>query len=564
MANYQPQYYTLAGLFERRLFRIPNYQRAYRWESKHRAALFEDIKRVRTTGVDEHFMSTVVGLSKETVTIITDEYRYVDIVDGQQRITTLVLLFKAISKALGSSNEPNVARVRQELEETLVKPDKSLLLLQTNHDVSHHFANYIRYGHNPAPEEAKTLADRHLLTAIKDCEEFVKDWQNEESSLGELVVHLKNRLSFVLHEVQNQSEVYNIFEVLNNRGIEVSSLEQLKSSLMSIVFESGEGNKDELITEIQEIWTDIYSTIGLQPRMDDEALRFTAALLREEGPSSQPIQNAKAVDMLRDISKGSPSKARKTSEWLRSVTRAINEVSRETLRMGTLSRIAQTRLVAIAVKLRPDLTKDEKARLLHRLEVVSFRIYGMHRKDARTAVGSYMRLAWRITKEGLSLNEILEELKEIGNEYPIEEAVKALRKGDFYKNQKYKQDTRYFFYKYEEYLAKEAGQVFSNVQWDRIWESNPADSIEHILPQKGRKDDSSVHWLGNLVMLPPKWNSSLKAKAPKDKSSAYIQTGLLVAQNAVKSIERTDEWSESEIIAREKDLLEWAAKEWAD
>ena len=48
----EPKYYVLEELLERRLFRIPEYQRAYSWETKQRQDLFEDVRTPQTRGRD--------------------------------------------------------------------------------------------------------------------------------------------------------------------------------------------------------------------------------------------------------------------------------------------------------------------------------------------------------------------------------------------------------------------------------------------------------------------------------------------------------------------------------
>src|SRR5947209_5735315 len=94
-----PLHLKVAGLLGNRLFRIPDYQRAYAWGSRQREDLFKDILEVRRSD-REHFMATVVALAREIRNIGADEYRTVELVDGQQRVTTLVILLKAIEKQL--------------------------------------------------------------------------------------------------------------------------------------------------------------------------------------------------------------------------------------------------------------------------------------------------------------------------------------------------------------------------------------------------------------------------------------------------------------------------------
>jgi hypothetical protein len=555
MMDIQPQLVTLDQLLYGRLFRIPQYQRTYSWQKKHRGDLLKDIQHVWALKEKDrsHFMATIVGLRREKRTIMTKEHQVIEVVDGQQRITTLIVLLKAIAKALGRSR-PSEARIGQELDETLVKPDKvSLLLL--NHDINHYFADYLRTGEHPPAKTANTLADRELLSAMEDCEKFVGEWQSSGGSLEKLVSLLKNRLTFVFHEIGDEGLVYTVFEVLNSRGLEVSWFDRLKSMLMAIVFEAETGNKSEIIDEVHQLWTDIYRRVGLRLGLSTESLRFAATLRLPQCPS-RPLSEEDAAELLREQSKDGPAKVIETTKWLKTVTDAVDELVADR-RRNAVTEIVQARMVATAVYLRRDFNQDERAKILRRWENVTFRIYGMFRKDARTGVGDYVRLAWRIAKEKLSAAEILAELSNIGAGFPAGDAINNLRKTNCYDG--WQEELRYFFYRYEEYLARKAGQKFINKHWNRIWEEKPAESIEHILPQSSASD--CVHWLGNLLVLPPELNSQLGAKAPKDKTQDYSKTGLLVTQEVVDRLSR---WRQKTIKEREGELLQWALHEWAD
>lgn len=564
MIDIQPQHVTLDQLFYGRLFRIPQYQRTYSWHKKHRQDLFEDIQRTWAAGKERsHFMATIVGLRREKRTIMTKEHQVTEVVDGQQRITTLVLLLKAIAKALDRS-ESEGKRIGQELDETLVKPDKaSLLLLQTNHDSSHYFADYLRTGSHPSLESAESLADRELLLAIEACEKFVVDWQGDGNSLEDLVSLLKNRLTFVFHDIGDEALVYTVFEVLNSRGLAVSWFDRLKSMLMAIVFEAETGNKSEIIDEVHQLWTDIYGCVGLRLGLSTESLRFAATLRLPYCPN-RPLSEEDATELLKKQSEDGPDKVIETTTWLKAVTEAVDRLVADR-RRNAVTQIAQARLVATAVNLRQDLTEDEKTDILRRWENVTFRIYGMLRKDARTAVGDYVRLAWRIIQQKLSAAAILEKLSGIGAGFPIAEAVKNLEEANCYEG--WQEDLRYFFYRYEEHLAHRAGQNFNNEQWNRIWQSSAADSIEHIRPQSWwgaaglEPIPNEVHRLGNLLILPPRLNSKLGARAPEEKADEYRNTGLLLAQQVA---DRLHSWSFKATEEREAALLEWALQEWAD
>lgn len=236
----QPQLLSLHQLLKERLFRIPEYQRSYSWRSKQRVDLFSDIAKAASSG-EPHFMATIVGLRRGTKTILTNEFYDIEVVDGQQRITTLVLMLKAIEQALDRSvgAENTVA---QELQQLLVKDDElAPVLLQTNHDASQHCVTYLRNGTHGGSRTAKTDADRCLLDAIEECEKFVAD-RKAKGELLKLVGILKNKLTFIFHELDNEAVVYTVFEVLNSRGLDVSWFDCLKSILMGMTFESKTGN----------------------------------------------------------------------------------------------------------------------------------------------------------------------------------------------------------------------------------------------------------------------------------------------------------------------------------
>ena len=100
MNNVDPKFLTFAQLLEKRLFRIPQYQRAYSWQRSQRQDMFNDILQLKEKPGTSHFMATVVGLRCDKLGIGTDEYDVIEVVDGQQRLTTLVILLKVIEQEL--------------------------------------------------------------------------------------------------------------------------------------------------------------------------------------------------------------------------------------------------------------------------------------------------------------------------------------------------------------------------------------------------------------------------------------------------------------------------------
>ena len=557
----RPDYFTLYQLLSGRLFRIPHYQRAYSWQSKQRADMFSDIENLKGTPEDNfHFMATVVGLRRESKRIGSDRYNVIEVVDGQQRLTTLVLLLKSIEQKLKCA-EPNDA---QDLQKLLVKADDlSLILLQTNHDNSNYCANYLRLGETPAISEAQTLADKALLNAIHECKSFVDKWNDPM----EMLSIVKHQLHFIFYPIEDEASVYTVFETLNDRGLDVSWLDKLKSRLMAVAFEGNQGNKDEFISELHQIWGAIYQTVGLQQGLSTEALRFGATLTSSQS-LSRTLNEEMAVRSFTEQVGTSTSETLAVSNWLLKVTKAVDKFlgdmqgSRE-----AVTEIAHARLLAVAILL-SDFSDSEKTKLLNEWEKTTFRIFGLLDKDTRTGVGNYVRLAREIWDDPeLSANDILDSIKDIGALYHIDDLLDQPENTNWYEGREI--ELRYLLFRYEEHLAAQRGQRFDNEQWRRIWEDSPARSIEHIFPQsKGsqeplRNDQEGiyVHGLGNLLLLPPETNSKLGNKDPEEKASCYRQNGFFSAADVAQTIE-THGWGNDQIKEREQLMIAWIREKW--
>ncbi len=549
----QPKYLKLNELLNGRLFRIPPYQRAYSWERKQRRDLFSDIERLRAHGGNAvHFMATMVGLNRGTKTIATNELHEIEVVDGQQRLTTLIILYKCLSLAL-NRNDNDECSFADEVEALLVKGDDvSLLLLQTNHDTSHYFITFLRDGKYPPATEAKTLANRLLLEAMKDCSDFVAQWQGSKLELG---IVLKNRLALIFHEVDDEATVYSVFEVLNSRGLPVAWLDRLKSALMGMVFEYSEGNKEETVQELHRVWGEIYGWVGLNQGMSSESLRF-AATLKSAEKRSRVQGEEEAVKTLRDLAGNFAKGTIEVSNWILEVVKAVDKLVADKRRTA-ITKIAHARLLAVAIEL-SSMSNSQRDELLNAWEKVTFRIFGMCRRDARTGVGDYVRLARKLFIEDMKHEDALIAIRALGTgDFAIKSAVEQLRNENAYEG--WEEELRYFMFRYEEHLAAKQGQTFSNAQWERIWADTPAKSIEHISPQsRGR---SYVHRLGNLVLLPPQLNSKLGDMNPSKKAAEYEKTGLLIAAELKPALEN---WTSASVNKREEALLRWATQEWGD
>ncbi|MGB3490221.1 MAG: DUF262 domain-containing protein [Xanthobacteraceae bacterium] len=505
---------------------------------------------------EDHFMATVVGLTRGRKQIVADQFTVVEIVDGQQRLTTLIILLKAIQRAL-NTNDKTEKKLSAELSELLVKGDDlNLLLLQTNHDSSHLFSDYIRDGNIPTID-AQTSADQNIADAIRESEAFVGRWKESGKPIVDLIGIIRNRLWAIFYSVEDESLVYRVFEVLNSRGLDVSWIDKLKSQLMGLAFETGAtAGRHEAMKELHLIWQDIYRTIGKQKYLTAETVRFAGTLSAETAPS-RPLSEAASVQRLVERAGTKSKKIVDCAKWLQAVVKAEDRLL-SNHRWRAVTQILQARLVAIAVLLRGLSAADQKE-ILGRWERVSFRIYGLSGMDARTKVGDYTRLAWSITNENLSRADILSRLSALGKDYPISEVIDDFDPSNCYEG--WTEQLRYLLYRYDEHLAVEAGEKINEHQWNKIWAEEPAKSVEHIKPQSSGV--SYMHHLGNLMMLPLGINSKLKDKDPTIKAETYRTCGLLESI-AVASLLKKRKWDKAAVEKRALEILTWARTQWKD
>ncbi len=555
----QPIYATLKTIFADRVFRVPAYQRFYSWRTRQREDLFSDLEKLVQEPEDQHFMGTLVCYrTKETQTVGTAEFRVYDVVDGQQRLTTLILMLKCIQRVL--TNED----YRKDLDRLLVKKDGHLILLQTNNANSHIFNSFIQTGQPPSEDDLTTASDRNFRDAIRACQQFVEDWAAKEKTevLTRLILH---RLGFVLYDVEDPRVVYTLFEVLNSRGLVVDWLDKTKSVLMGKTYQLSGSQlaADAAIANLQSVWTQVYQELAKKDVSGDEVLRVTATLYYGAG-AGKPRAAEDSLDLLRKKCTAATSAAEIAERLLKATQKVIRLL--EMPRLDPVTEILQARVLGAAVLLAQGLNEDERRKLLNQWERVTFRIFGLHGKDARTMVGPYVTLAHKIVVGDLetqTYNQIMQALRELGQKYAIDTAVnEGLVRQDCYGRSP--GFCRYVLWNYEEHLARQAGKnaTVNAPERDLIWQADASDSVEHIFPRRnaGKTWQGHVGRIGNLVLLPPKVNAACGAKPFAKKKKIYRQCMLWM----LKPIVDKQHWALKDVEEREDQIVGWAKTRWCD
>jgi len=248
---------TLSNILEGKIFQIPDYQRGYAWEAKQWNDFVQDIDALIDDKIISHYTGTIViyqPISKPTENYGTKKLEIVDIVDGQQRLTTCSLYLSIIIKELIKLRQDDF---NAEIPIYLYSGSKSKLRL--NNDTADFFLDLISKGVSNI--EANSVHQKRIYEAycfLKDhIEEQLKIRADKgEDYLRDLFDAIIRKLNFSFYPIEVESEIGMTFELMNSRGKDLSSMELLKNYLMYWVYRN--------IPEISEK-EDFTKTIGLDP-----------------------------------------------------------------------------------------------------------------------------------------------------------------------------------------------------------------------------------------------------------------------------------------------------------
>ena len=280
------QLLTLSKIFTERLFRIPDYQRGYAWTSQQLQDFWDDISqldgvRKHYTGVltleevpDNVFMTWVEDLW----IIKSKSYVPYYVVDGQQRLTTAIILIQTILNLNNENKKMNFT--------TPIDIQKKFIFDSKDEGISR---SYI-FGYeedNPSYEYLKSeIFEEHSFTPSSQRTVYTHNLENAKSFFCELVSKLNHIDREILYKKISQDLLFNIFtisdevdvcvafETMNNRGKVLSDLELLKNRLiyLSLKFNSDEYEKNKLRRSINDCWKTIYHNLGRNKhnQLDDD------------------------------------------------------------------------------------------------------------------------------------------------------------------------------------------------------------------------------------------------------------------------------------------------------
>ena len=298
---------SLSELFSRNIFRIPDYQRGYSWSDLQLKEFWSDI--LNLLPFRDHYTGMISLKKLDYEYILKDNwnderwliekrgYNAYHIVDGQQRLTTFIILINEIVSFYKKINPGkscddifiNSTSLNRIIEEYLVvsKPDSSDVIKTFKFGYEVDNPSYEFFKHKILGEpNVGTLNETFYTLNLENAKQFFSErleelYNNPEEGLEtieSIFIKLTQKLKFNMYYIDNDFNVFVAFETMNNRGKRLSNLELLKNRLiyLSTVFDADEDNKNAVRKNINNTWKEVYGCLGknkLKPLSDDDFLQ---------------------------------------------------------------------------------------------------------------------------------------------------------------------------------------------------------------------------------------------------------------------------------------------------
>jgi len=533
---------------------VPVYQRDFAWTAEEVGTLWTDLTTAISEERGEYFLGAITVAK-------SDRQNTYHIVDGQQRLAVVAMIFSAIKKAWedrGDSRRANgVFRDYLGAEDRrtgIVHP--KLSLNETNDPL---FQSAVIERRSPSTDQKRSLlsSNRLLLDAQIQVDAALAEWltgkQDVDSSLVDIEEFLDKSVTVILIEADEEADAFVLFETLNDRGLDLAVSDLVKNYLFSLA-------GAHYLERFKQAWVEITTLVGSQ----NLTTFLRHCWLSEYGL----VRERELYRALRNRVRGTAS-AREFVDKLRHRAELYDALSssdhnywsaaspetRDHLVALSLFKVVQCRPVLLAAMETSD--PEFVGRVVHLLLVVSFR----YTVISQLGTGNLERI---YTDCALAIRS--------GKAKRIHDVFSVLKPA-------YVDDARF--------VADFAARHFTNAQIARYilaqinddLESDPERrvaepsgrvTLEHILPKKpgdewalllDKQPDAVgyVDLIGNLTLLEKGKNRGLGNAAFAEKRNHGYASSSLVLNRALAEI---DDWTINQIEKRSKELAKVAQRVW--
>lgn len=530
------------------IYRIPLYQRPYNWGKDQWNDLWEDL--IRLEGEETHFLGSVITISQER----NKGFGYFEVVDGQQRITTILILLIAIRDLAEEMDKDRAAYINNYFlkSSTIDEIEAKLILGKKDNKV---FKRLV---------EKKVSKDEIKTEKIVEAYYFFKDkFQHINLKWQNIYTRLLDSLDLVLMVTDSYYDAFRLFETLNNRGLSLSSVDLIKNYLLSKI-----STNDSLVEECIEIWDSIIGNIEEIESVRHDKVRFFRHYLFSTEPGIVPVPKLysryqKLIDQTGNVLKLVEDIWAKSELYVK-LFNGLLGIRDIDYKLNTIVRIEATTSYPLLLRcFSENLQKDQLMKILEAVEIFTLRrsICNISTRDIDRI---YNHLALEAFKQEDPVKYIIEYLRKRA---PIDT--------EFYLNFQNRDFTRTAQTKY---ILEMIENELTNNTKEKMINSRTDVHIEHIMPREllrrrateiesswktelgARASEYSVYVnrIGNLTLLGSELNITASNLSFSEKKKKYAQSVIQLT----KEICKEDKWTFDEIEKRSEFLASVAKKIW--
>ena len=547
---------TITGNFSsiisnNRRFVVPKFQRDYSWDTEQWDDLWQDIETM-VNEHDEHYMGYLV--------LQTNDNKCYNIIDGQQRFTTVLLLVYAAIKCIetliqqGVDEEENLRRVKNLKLLYMGKEDPVTLmydnLLTLNRNNNPYFSDYIL--------KLSDLRTRNLTTTeklMKRCFEYYEGRlagkYNDGKAYASFIQNVADGLYFTQIVVSDEMNAFRFFETLNARGVQLSSADLLKNYLFSKV--DGELTHSSRIDTLERKWSQL--TDNIKAEKLPEFLRYYWNIQHKSIRSKlvyktirDEIKEDKQVFVLLDD-------LLRFSDIYMALTDATDDMwtdteVRENIDLLNLFRLKQPYSLLMSAKAFLDDAGFKN--VLKRVITICFRYNVIGDRNPNDQESPFNQLAQYISRERKVDFTLLDSIMVNDDEFKTSFAEKS-----FPYSSRNVQIMRYILGKIEFFKGS-----------PRLVKYNDdSASIEHIYPQNPSDawdlDESKMqrfmYRLGNICLLEKNLNRDIQNGDFQNKKVVFEKSAFFYAGKIAQDFEV---WDEKSIVRLQQELANAAVSIW--
>ena len=606
----------LQELFNNRIFRVPDYQRGYAWEKLQIGEFLDDLELLGSTHHRQHYTGTIVLHQPRDATRKTSaegrSYVEADVVDGQQRLTTIVLLLNEISRALSDSGSAGelAQGIKKDYVEVKSRDGQPLYKLSLNEETDRFFKDSV-LPRTPGVGGPSTAASQRLQDAKDQIAGYLRaaseNAPSGEQWLQDLLEKITTLLHFNVYEVDHPSEVGIVFELVNDRGKPLTNLEKVKNYLLytAATLDIEPTSRDDLTKAVNEAWAFILGRVasaGLgSPAAEDQLLR-AHWIMQYEPRNWDGSKSVKSRFDLRNYQGRHPELLGELHDYVKGLREACvcycdalkparddvfesfasEPAVREDVKLWN-SRLVRTRITAtflpllMAVRKRWPSEPKKYLEIVELFEHIAFRFYRVADFRANYRQSQMFGLAQEVAR-GMEFDDAVRAIRHLYSDpggyarRHFDEFIDSSKPQSWF----WRGYLSYVLYEYEQHLASAGGaktRVRPKVGWMDI--RGRSDSIEHVLPQfienrpgwqkcfNADAHERYVHDIGNLTLT--EGNSELSNKEFAKKRGGSDADGYCYATSRLfqeREIAECDDWDMEAIDKRRAKLLAWAKERW--